>query len=113
MFTFNHDLETREAGMLDVYKALREGKLEAVVVDVRPRNEYEKYHLPDAVSVPMDELFTHVEAIRNWSEDVPVVVHCAHGVNSGVAVLLLKAQGIDNLIHVADGIAPLLDKEID
>ena len=111
MFTFNHDLEVRESGILDIYKALTDGKLEAVVVDVRPRHEYDEYHLPEAISVPMNDLFGHVETIRNIAEDMPVIVHCAHGVNSGVAVLLLKAQGVDNLIHVADGIAPLIEKE--
>ncbi len=111
MFTFNHDLEVREAGMLDIVQAINDGKLQAAIVDVRPKEQYDEFHLPNALSVPMTELFTAVETIRKLSESIPVIVHCAHGINSGVAVLLLKAQGVENLIHVGDGIAPLLDKE--
>ena len=47
-----HDFEPIDR--VELQARLRQGK--AILLDVRPRLEYEAGHLPDAVSIPLDEL---------------------------------------------------------
>ncbi len=66
---------------------------EVVIVDVRPRLEFEAGHLPGAISIPIDELSQHISA---FSSDVAVVAYCRgpYCVLAAQAVAELRAGGL-------------------
>ncbi|NBF39448.1 MAG: hypothetical protein GVY14_03440 [Spirochaetes bacterium] len=46
---------------------------EAVVLDVRPRDEYNSGHVPGAVSAPLEELEHHLDML---SRDKEILTYC-------------------------------------
>ena len=48
-------------------------RAEVLLIDVRPREEYEAGHLPHAISVPIDEFAEHMEELPR---DKTVVAYC-------------------------------------
>jgi len=69
---------------------LRSG--EAILIDVRPRDEYVAGHLPGALSIPLDELATRLEEFKKGQE---VVAYCRgpYCMLSADAVRLLARRG--------------------
>ncbi len=71
------------------------------LIDVRRPHEYEAYHAPGAVLIPLDELVERVD-------DVPaagtVYVICESGGRSARAVQYLRSVGVD-AVNVAGGSA--------
>jgi rhodanese-related sulfurtransferase len=55
-----------------VQEMLAEG---AQVIEVLPEEDYESWHLPGAINIPLKEL--HQEAIAPLDKDRPVIVYCA------------------------------------
>jgi DNA-binding transcriptional ArsR family regulator/rhodanese-related sulfurtransferase len=51
----------------------RLGRRKVLLVDVRPRREFDAGHLPGAVSIPLDELETRIDELP---ENVEVVAYC-------------------------------------
>jgi hydroxyacylglutathione hydrolase len=72
----------------------------SVVLDVRERHEFAAGHIPGAVSAPLSEWPGGTQGIPR---DAPVVVHCAHGYRSGIALSLLEREGFPELIHADEG----------
>ncbi|HZG85618.1 metalloregulator ArsR/SmtB family transcription factor [Paenibacillus sp.] len=66
---------------------------EALLVDVRPREEYEAYHIPGAVSIPFDELERHLSSLP---ADRDIVAYCRgpYCMMSAQAVELLRRRGL-------------------
>ena len=90
---------------------------EALYLDVRTADEFRAGHAPGAVHAPLIDprtgapvgaaLARALERIgheRRASPDLPVVVGCASGVSSAVALDLLAALGVDQLVHLAEGV---------
>ncbi len=81
-------------------KRVRRG--EAVVIDVRPSEEYEAGHLAGAVSVPLEKL-------ERWIKTVPrdraVVAYCRgrYCVMAGKAVEALRARGFE-AVRLEEGV---------
>ncbi len=69
---------------------LRSG--DAILIDVRPREEYVAGHLPGALSVPLDELASR---LKEFGKDREVVAYCRgpYCMLSGEAVRLLSRRG--------------------
>ncbi|WP_207782076.1 rhodanese-like domain-containing protein [Phytoactinopolyspora limicola] len=65
---------------------------DVVVLDVRPREEYNFAHIPGAVSIPVDELAQRLQDLPDGQE---IVAYCrgAYCVLAYDAVELLRAQG--------------------
>ncbi|MDQ0891569.1 rhodanese-related sulfurtransferase/predicted transcriptional regulator [Paenibacillus sp. V4I9] len=71
-------------------------KMEAgaiILLDVRPRDEYEAGHLAGAISIPMEELEPY---LQNLPRPVEVVVYCRgpYCISSTQAVAKLQREGI-------------------
>jgi rhodanese-related sulfurtransferase len=73
-----------------------------VVLDVRPREEYEAGHIPGALSAPITELKNLVGALPR---DLQIVAYCRgpYCVMSIDAVRLLREQGFD-AVRLEDGV---------
>ena len=70
------------------------------VYDVRKDAEYGAEHIQIAKSTPLDFLNDH---INRFNKQESMYVHCAGGYRSMIAISMLKARGIHNLIDVAGG----------
>jgi rhodanese-related sulfurtransferase len=81
--------EFSPVGREELLKRVRLG--EVVVVDVRPREEYDAGHIAGAVSLPLDEL---EQAIPHLPEHVEIVAYCRgpYCVMAHEAVALLRAN---------------------
>jgi rhodanese-related sulfurtransferase len=82
--------EVESVSMDDLAARLAEGSV--VLLDVRPRAEFRAGHLPDAVSVPIDELPGLVDELPGGLD---VVAYCRgpYCVYADDAVRLLRARG--------------------
>jgi rhodanese-related sulfurtransferase len=75
---------------------------EVVVLDVRPESEYSQSHIPNSISIPLNQL---KEKINGLPKDIDVVAYCRgpYCVLSPEAVALLKKAGI-KAIRLEEGL---------
>ncbi len=75
---------------------------EVIVLDVRPREEYELGHIPGAISVPVPEL---AERLKEIPPNLDVVAYCrgSYCVLSVEAVALLRKAG-RRAVRLAEGL---------
>jgi rhodanese-related sulfurtransferase/predicted transcriptional regulator len=83
--------EVEAIGRDELLVRLRRG--DAVLVDVRPRNEYEAGHIEGARSIPVDELLEHLDELP---DDREVIAYCRGPlcVMAHEAVRRLRAAGL-------------------
>jgi phage shock protein E len=63
-----------------------------VLVDVRSPREYEMDHIPGAKNIPLEEVPGKVEEFKSLNS--PLVLYCRSGNRSGMAVSILKQNGV-------------------
>lgn len=75
-----------------LFERIKDGS--AVLIDVRPEEEYDAGHLPGALSIPIDELEAHIESLPT---DRTIVAYCRgpYCAWSADAVTQLRAKGYD------------------
>jgi len=80
----------------------RAGRDEVLVVDVRPEAEYRAGHIPDAVSIPLEELTERIDELPGQAE---IVAYCrgSYCVLSADAVAVLREHG-RQARRLADGL---------
>ena len=74
----------------------------AVVLDIRNPREWANNHIPSSVNIPLNHLQERIEEVPR---DRRIIVHCAGGYRSSIAVSILHQYGITNLIEIAGGLA--------
>jgi len=62
----------------------------ALIIDVRTKEEYKEGHIEGSLNIPVDEIG---KAMGWLLKDVPLVLVCASGSRSEVAVKTLKDNG--------------------
>jgi rhodanese-related sulfurtransferase len=73
-----------------------------LVIDVRAPREWADKHIAGSVNFPVNHL---QERIAEVPRDRRIVLHCAGGYRSSIAVSILHQHGITNLIEIAGGLA--------
>lgn len=73
---------------------------EGAIVDVRSPQEYETWHIPGAVNIPLAKLRGSLDRVPR---DRPVYVYCKVGFRSYLAYRILKQHGFDKLYTLAGG----------
>ncbi len=73
-----------------------------LVMDVRAPREWADKHIAGSVNFPVNHL---QERIAEVPRDRRIVLHCAGGYRSSIAVSILHQHGITNLIEIAGGLA--------
>lgn len=76
----------------------------AKVIDVREPEEFEKGHIPDSVSVPMDEFTANLGKLEDQE---PLILVCERGESSRQAGMLLEAYGgvkSDEVYNLSEGL---------
>ncbi len=84
-------------------------KNEFNTVDVRKCSEYDPSHVKDALNLPLDHIN---DQMNDYQKDRKYAVHCAGGYRSMIAISILKARGIHNLINVEGGYKAILATDI-
>ncbi len=74
----------------DYQALLKEG---ALLLDVRTPGEFRSGALPKAQNIPLQELDQRIKQIKKKNR--PVVAYCQSGRRSGMAVKLLRRQGVE------------------
>jgi rhodanese-related sulfurtransferase len=67
----------------------------AVLLDVRSPQEFAATHLPDAVNIPVDQLSSRLDDVRQFAR--PVVVYCASGMRSNRATGILRQAEVQDV----------------
>lgn len=68
-----------------------------VLIDVRTDEEYDEFHLPNAIHIPLNTVSGQLEQIRNLAGDKPIVLVCRSGGRSAMAAELLWDAGLKEL----------------
>ena len=75
----------------------------ALVLDVRDKAPYVDGHLPDALSVPIDQLDRRMHEFAAYRA-LPVLVYCGDGVGRGpLAAAKLKHAGFQRAVNLDGG----------
>ena len=73
-------------------------KLDQVIIDVREPFEYKMGHVKGAKNIPLSKLDGSSE-LDSIKTDTPIIVYCASGNRSGMAMSLLKSKGYSNVVN--------------
>ncbi|SPU38493.1 ArsR family transcriptional regulator [Lysinibacillus capsici] len=97
---FNEHLGIEGVTLAQLVTRMEKG--EVLLIDVRPTEEFEKAHIPGAVSVPIEEL---EEQLSSLPTDFDIVAYCRgpYCLLSAQAVKMLKAKGI-NAFRLKEGV---------
>ena len=87
-------------------KRFKETK-DAVLLDVRTREEYASGHIEGSQNIPLDEIDRVDSVVQD--KNAPLYVHCLSGGRSARAVAYLKAKGYGD-VHDIGGISSYKDK---
>ncbi|WP_236978609.1 rhodanese-like domain-containing protein [Membranihabitans maritimus] len=64
----------------------------AIIIDVRSAQEYSQGHISGSKNIPLNQLKSEIGKLKK--ENKPVLCCCASGNRSGMAVEILKANGL-------------------
>lgn len=70
----------------------------AILLDVRTKEEYKEFHIPNSINIPLQNIRETVKKIPD--KNTPVFVHCFSGARSGQAVSYLKSSGFTNVKNI-------------
>lgn len=71
------------------------------IVDVRSPMEFNIEHIPGATNIPLEEVAYKIADFEKLSK--PIVLYCRSGNRSGMAVNILKQNGISD-VHNGGGL---------
>ena len=105
LFLFFRNERTRAGATVGTQELVRlVNKENAVVLDVRERNEFMEGHIVDALNIPYASLESRLDEISQYKE-APVVIACKMGQHSGAAGTLLQKNGFTNVTRLTGGYA--------
>ena len=70
------------------------------IIDVRKPTEYSAEHVDGSATAPLDDLNNYLE---KFDANKTNYVHCLGGYRSVIAISILKARGIHNVVDVLGG----------
>lgn len=70
-------------------------KQSTTIVDVRTPEEYSEGHVSGAINIPLDQIPQRIQEFKEMQ--MPIVAYCRSGNRSGMAVSLLKQNGINEV----------------
>ena len=80
------------------------------IIDVRRESEYISKHIEGANNIPLSLLSNELKNISDTQDNY--YIHCAGGYRSVIAISILKAKGIHNVIDVAGGFGSILKTDL-
>ena len=80
------------------------------IIDVRRKSEYINKHIEGAKNITLSSLSNELTNISDTQDNY--YIHCAGGYRSVIAISILKAKGIHNVIDVAGGFGSILKTDL-
>ena len=80
------------------------------IIDVRRKSEYINKHIEGAKNITLSSLSNELINISDTQDNY--YIHCAGGYRSVIAISILKAKGIHNVIDVAGGFGSILKTDL-
>jgi len=77
-------------------------KEDAVILDIRPKKEWDTGRITGARHIPMAELDRRIDELNKYKEK-PIIVVCNLGQTAGAATKKLKAAGFANVMRLSGG----------
>jgi len=74
----------------------------ALILDVRTPGEYISYHVPNAINIPVQELFHRLDELDTEKE---IIVLCEHGFRSVNASYILEHAGFECIYNMVGGMS--------
>jgi len=100
-FVREAQVRIREISAEDVLRKVQRGE-RLVVLDVREPDEYQRGHLPGAISIPRGVIEGQAPQLLR-DPGAEIVVYCASGMRSALAADTLQQMGYGNLHSMAGG----------
>lgn len=72
---------------------------DAVLLDVREKDEYEEGHIPQAINLPLSRLESDCEKVLT-DKDKKIFVYCLSGARSGQAEKILRNKGFTDIENI-------------
>ena len=69
----------------------------ATIVDVRTPEEFTENHFPNAINIPLDQVAQRINEFKEMQK--PIIAYCRSGNRSGIAVSILKQNGIADAVN--------------
>ncbi|MCB1909494.1 MAG: rhodanese-like domain-containing protein [Rhodocyclaceae bacterium] len=96
-------LKGKSADELDPLAAtLKINREDALVVDVRTADEYRQGHVPNARHIPLADLEKRSSELAKNGQ--PVILCCATGARSGMAIATLRKAGVPSVFNLRGGL---------
>lgn len=87
----------------EAHKLINENK-DVIILDVRTKEEFGSGHMPKAKSFPMHEIPSRIDELEKF-KDKPILVYCASGGRSPIAIKHLLKNNFTNIYHLNKGIS--------
>ncbi|WP_097026720.1 rhodanese-like domain-containing protein [Clostridium peptidivorans] len=87
----------------EAHKLINENK-DVIILDVRTKEEFSSGHMPEAKSFPMHEILSRIDELESF-KDKPILVYCASGGRSPIAIKHLLKNNFTNIYHLNKGIS--------
>lgn len=86
--------EMKKIDITALKKMMQEKK---TILDVRSDSEYEEFHFPNALHIPLQELPFRYKELSDCKE---VIIHCAHGMRAEKAAQFLSTKITAEIYYV-------------
>ena len=96
--TTQEKIEVKEVKGEEALKIMEKDK-DALVIDVRDKEEYEAGHIKDAINISVDEIEDKLDELKGH-EDKAILVYCNSGKKSGKVAKILVENGFKNVSNV-------------
>ena len=82
--------------------AILVNRANGIFLDIRERKDYEKGHIVDAINIPLAKLNERIAELEKHKE-IPLIVVCEMGHQSGEAIKILQAKGFAHVVKMFGG----------
>ena len=70
---------------------------DVTIVDVRTPEEFTEDHFPNAINIPLEQVAQRINEFKEMPK--PIIAYCRSGNRSGIAVSILKQNGIADAVN--------------
>ncbi len=75
-----------------------------VIVDIRPKAEFNKGHIHGAINIPLSTLKDRLKDLEKY-QNTPIIMVCANGISVAGACSTLKKAGLQQVHKLAGGMS--------
>ncbi len=70
---------------------------DATIIDVREPFEFEEGHIERSLNIPLNQVMPRLEELQTMGR--PLIMVCRSGNRSGLATMLMQAQGVSEVYN--------------